>query len=196
MLYEKQQAHFCNFWEPETPHLKSFFMNSRPLCLSLLHYIHILLVGFVHPVPSRVFVRPFLGFSLSPIMEKEAQPEPEDEGGIWFVLEKASLEVAKVGKVNEQKKKITFLSFFSAEIDMAFVLESFFFCFLAYPLMYCKLINPLLLFLFLLFQNYQLLNCDDHSNFLRKHKKDPALFRPDIVHQVWIKERIYQSMNS
>lgn len=55
--------------------------------------------------------------------------EPDEEGGVWFVLEKASLEVAKVGK------------------------------------------------------NYQLLNCDDHANFLRKHKRDPALLRPDIVHQ-------------
>ncbi|KAH7276620.1 hypothetical protein KP509_39G015200 [Ceratopteris richardii] len=55
--------------------------------------------------------------------------EVDDEGGVWFVLEKASLEVAKVGK------------------------------------------------------NYQLLNCDDHANFLRKHKRDPATVRPDIVHQ-------------
>jgi len=33
-------------------------------------------------------------------------------------------------------------------------------------------------------QSYQLLNCDDHANYLMKHKKDPALFRPDITHQV------------
>eukprot|EP00250_Pteridium_aquilinum_P014176 c21826_g1_i1 orf=353-1024(-) len=59
----------------------------------------------------------------------EALVDADEEGGVWFVLEKASLEVAKVGK------------------------------------------------------NYQLLNCDDHANFLRKHKRDPALFRPDIVHQ-------------
>ncbi|MCO5570105.1 hypothetical protein L7F22_023821 [Adiantum nelumboides] len=58
-----------------------------------------------------------------------AVAEPDEEGGVWFVLEKASLEVAKVGK------------------------------------------------------NYQLLNCDDHANFLRKHKRDPALLRPDIIHQ-------------
>lgn len=51
------------------------------------------------------------------------------EGAVMFVLEKASLEVAKVGK------------------------------------------------------NYQLLNCDDHANFLRKHKRDPAHYRPDILHQ-------------
>ncbi|MCO5576535.1 hypothetical protein L7F22_030346 [Adiantum nelumboides] len=58
-----------------------------------------------------------------------AVAEPDEEGGVWFVLEKASLEVAKVGK------------------------------------------------------NYQLLNCDDHANFLRKHKRDAALLRPDIIHQ-------------
>jgi hypothetical protein len=33
-------------------------------------------------------------------------------------------------------------------------------------------------------QSYQLLNCDDHANYLLKHKKDPALYRPDITHQV------------
>lgn len=49
--------------------------------------------------------------------------------GAIFVLEKASLEVAKVGKT------------------------------------------------------YQILNSDDHANFLRKHNKNPADYRPDIVHQ-------------
>ena len=28
-----------------------------------------------------------------------------------------------------------------------------------------------------------LLNCDDHQNFLKKHNKDPAMYRPDICHQ-------------
>lgn len=32
-------------------------------------------------------------------------------------------------------------------------------------------------------QGYVLLNCDDHANFLRKHGRDPALYRPDILHQ-------------
>ena len=36
---------------------------------------------------------------------------------------------------------------------------------------------------FATFQGYQLLNCDDHANFLRRHNKDPALYRPDICHQ-------------
>ncbi|CAK9228291.1 unnamed protein product [Sphagnum troendelagicum] len=32
-------------------------------------------------------------------------------------------------------------------------------------------------------QNYQLLNCEDHATFLKKHKRDPALYHPDILHQ-------------
>lgn len=32
-------------------------------------------------------------------------------------------------------------------------------------------------------KSYQLLNCDDHGSYLMKHKKDPALYRPDITHQ-------------
>lgn len=64
--------------------------------------------------------------STAPNVEKSLAPP---DSGVWFVLEKASLEAAKVGK------------------------------------------------------NYQLLNCDDHANFLRKHKRDPALYRPDILHQ-------------
>ncbi|KAM1094135.1 hypothetical protein FF1_009179 [Malus domestica] len=58
-----------------------------------------------------------------------AEINPKSGPGAIFILEKASLEVAKVGKT------------------------------------------------------YQLLNSDDHSNFLHKNKKDPALYRPDIVHQ-------------
>eukprot|EP00899_Mesostigma_viride_P000045 jgi/Mesvir1/10040/Mv20033-RA.1 len=61
--------------------------------------------------------------------ETDVDKVPEGEGLI-FILEKASLECAKVGKT------------------------------------------------------YQLLNCDDHANFLRKHKRDPAEYRPDICHQV------------
>lgn len=32
-------------------------------------------------------------------------------------------------------------------------------------------------------QKDTLLNCDDHRTFLLRHKKDPALYRPDICHQ-------------
>ncbi|VVB05944.1 unnamed protein product [Arabis nemorensis] len=52
-----------------------------------------------------------------------------EKPGVVFVLEKASLEVAKVGKT------------------------------------------------------YQLLNSDDHANFLRKNNRNPADYRPDITHQ-------------
>ncbi|KAL9237920.1 hypothetical protein vseg_012413 [Gypsophila vaccaria] len=52
-----------------------------------------------------------------------------NKSGAIFVLERASLEVAKVGK------------------------------------------------------SYQILNSEDHSNFLKKHNKNPAEYRPDIVHQ-------------
>lgn len=31
--------------------------------------------------------------------------------------------------------------------------------------------------------DFQLLNCDDHVGLMRKHNKNPQLFRPDIVHQ-------------
>lgn len=55
--------------------------------------------------------------------------DKKDQTGVIFVLEKASLEVAKVGKT------------------------------------------------------YQLLNSDDHANFLRKNGRDPAHYRPDITHQ-------------
>lgn len=32
--------------------------------------------------------------------------------------------------------------------------------------------------------DFELLNCDDHINIMRKHNKDPQKFRPDILHQV------------
>ena len=39
---------------------------------------------------------------------------------------------------------------------------------------------------------FQLMNCDDHLNLIRKHNKDPQLFRPDIVHQVfWDPESLW-----
>jgi rRNA small subunit pseudouridine methyltransferase Nep1 len=30
---------------------------------------------------------------------------------------------------------------------------------------------------------FQLMNCDDHVSIIKKHNKDPAMYRPDIVHQ-------------
>ncbi|XP_050226259.1 uncharacterized protein LOC126676155 [Mercurialis annua] len=61
-----------------------------------------------------------------PIMPSDLKAK---KPGVIFVLENASLEVAKVGKT------------------------------------------------------YQILNSDDHANFLRKNKKNPADYRPDIVYQ-------------
>lgn len=62
-------------------------------------------------------------------MEPPQEAPPEPAGDVVFVLEGATLEVAKVGR------------------------------------------------------DYALLNCDDHAAFLRKHKRDPAEYRPDILHQ-------------
>ncbi|KAK4790079.1 hypothetical protein SAY86_017383 [Trapa natans] len=62
-----------------------------------------------------------------PIAPMETQRDKNS--GIVFVLEKASLEVAKVGK------------------------------------------------------SYQLLNSDDHANFLKRNGRNPADYRPDIIHQ-------------
>uniref|UniRef100_A0A1D1ZTI4 Ribosomal RNA small subunit methyltransferase NEP1 n=1 Tax=Auxenochlorella protothecoides TaxID=3075 RepID=A0A1D1ZTI4_AUXPR len=32
-------------------------------------------------------------------------------------------------------------------------------------------------------KGYELLNCDDHTSFLKRHGRDPAQYRPDIAHQ-------------
>lgn len=32
-------------------------------------------------------------------------------------------------------------------------------------------------------KDYVLLDCDNHKNFLLKHKRNPADYRPDILHQ-------------
>ncbi|KAJ4706757.1 Ribosomal RNA small subunit methyltransferase NEP1 [Melia azedarach] len=63
------------------------------------------------------------GIPIAPSEQNTKKP------GVIFILEKASLEVAKVGK------------------------------------------------------SYQILNSDDHANFLKRNNKNPADYRPDIVHQ-------------
>ncbi|KAJ0594197.1 putative tRNA (pseudouridine(54)-N(1))-methyltransferase [Helianthus annuus] len=63
-------------------------------------------------------------------LSEQQQGNDKNSPGVIFVLEKASLEVAKVGK------------------------------------------------------SYQLLNSEDHANFLRKNNRNPAEYRPDISHQV------------
>mmetsp|Transcript_6007 Transcript_6007/g.6865 ORF Transcript_6007/g.6865 Transcript_6007/m.6865 type:complete len:221 (-) Transcript_6007:339-1001(-) len=35
-------------------------------------------------------------------------------------------------------------------------------------------------------KGYVLLNSDEHAAFMRKHKKDPSLYRPDILHQAML----------
>jgi rRNA small subunit pseudouridine methyltransferase Nep1 len=66
----------------------------------------------------------------------------KEKSGIVFVLEKASLEVAKVGKT------------------------------------------------------YQLLNSDDHANFLKKNNRNPADYRPDITHQVRVLKTVMSYLGS
>eukprot|EP00889_Picochlorum_renovo_P003467 jgi/Picre1/30497/NNA_005861.t1 len=63
------------------------------------------------------------GIEITDIEDERAQEEAEKQG-VYFVLEQATLEVAKVGK------------------------------------------------------GYDLLNCDDHYSFLKKHGKDPAHIDP------------------
>ncbi|KDD76821.1 EMG1/NEP1 methyltransferase [Helicosporidium sp. ATCC 50920] len=65
----------------------------------------------------------------APDAEEELRAAAAGRQSVIFVLEGATLEVAKVGK------------------------------------------------------NYELLNCDDHVSFLKRHGKDPAAYRPDICHQ-------------
>ncbi|VDK37017.1 unnamed protein product [Gongylonema pulchrum] len=35
-------------------------------------------------------------------------------------------------------------------------------------------------------KDYVILSSDKHANFIRNQKKDPADFRPDILHQVYL----------
>ncbi|XP_019188123.1 PREDICTED: ribosomal RNA small subunit methyltransferase NEP1 [Ipomoea nil] len=63
-----------------------------------------------------------------PVVSAEQSKKP----GIIFILERASLEIAKIGKT------------------------------------------------------YQLLNSDEHSNFLKRNNRNPAEYRPDIAHQAML----------
>lgn len=88
------------------------------------------------PKPKRAEAKSDVAASSSSIAEPISSPndgpkatKPDRHPALTVVLEKACLEVGKVGK------------------------------------------------------EHVLLNCDDHGNFLRKHKRDPAELRPDILHQ-------------
>ncbi|RRT58984.1 hypothetical protein B296_00027320 [Ensete ventricosum] len=74
--------------------------------------------------------------------------------GVIFVLEKACLEVGKVGKW-----------------------AMHLFSLLPVGCGNYKLV-------FLCIQNFQILNSDDHANYLKKQHRNPADYRPDIIHQV------------
>ncbi|XP_020202869.1 ribosomal RNA small subunit methyltransferase NEP1 [Cajanus cajan] len=75
------------------------------------------------PTPASTEDNELSGIPIAPSENNTTKPN------VIFILEKASLEVAKVGKT------------------------------------------------------YQLLNSDDHANFLRKNNKNPGDYRPDITHQ-------------
>jgi len=120
--------------------------------------------------------------SKEPSPQPEAEPEPEaaqteeDElsgipiapsekdsakPNVIFILERASLEVAKVGKVL---------------LPTLLCLTLFFFSLSPFVSIHSSV--------FVALQTYQLLNSDDHANFLRKNNKNPGDYRPDITHQV------------
>ena len=44
-------------------------------------------------------------------------------------------------------------------------------------------------------KDYAILCSDKHASFLRKHKKDPANYRPDILHQVGLWSILRMSKN-
>ena len=118
-------------------------------------------------------------------------PASSADEGVIFVLESASLEVAKVGKVSstgqlQPQRWATKLAGWRAAQRTTC-------CGHVRKLVpgtglaaHCKALTstPARAPTFWLLQGYQLLNCDDHAGFLRRHGKDPALHRPDICHQV------------
>jgi hypothetical protein len=89
------------------------------------------------------------------------KPAAGGASDVFFVLEKATLEVAKVGKARVCRRAPA-----SAKPWQTPWLKP--------PPPTPR--RPA--------QEYVLLNCDDHKNFLMKHNKDPADYRPDIIHQV------------
>lgn len=110
-----------------------------------------------------------------PAAEEEQRREAEAGQGVVFVLEGAQLEVAQVGKARG-------LATFAAAPRAA----------ARTPPQRCggprrrpvPVSTPCLPVAPKLAQSYQLLNCDDHATYLKKHKRDPSLHRPDITHQV------------
>lgn len=111
------------------------------------------------------------GLQPPPAEEEEASARATGQGVI-FVLENAQLEVAQVGKVRLSPgiwPSVRCCRECPACVRGKVLLNSM--------RCACMLCNCSI-------QTYHLLNCDDHATYLKKHKKDPALFRPDITHQV------------
>lgn len=76
----------------------------------------------------------------------------------------------------------------------SYIILTFFFQFFKLFLLLCSYLPSLhsylnyLLFMqfckpLVYFQNFQILNSDDHANFLKKQNRNPADYRPDIIHQ-------------
>lgn len=145
-----------------------------------------------------------------PPVEEEQQKELQAQHQVIFVLESAQLETAQVGKVGNEPTEASQLVI---RLIISAVFQTAAHCHMVTGISSSGSSSPcssegssssssnaavgslpparaLLHFLTALvavlciMQSYQLLNCDDHANYLMKHKKDPALFRPDITHQV------------
>ncbi len=98
----------------------------------------------------------------------------QQQDGIVFVLENASLETAHVGKV---AVIITSTHSFYAACRSCHITAS--------QDVAAAAAGPMLtVVLAVVLQTYQLLNCDDHGRYLGRNGKDPADYRPDICHQV------------
>ncbi|XP_062097700.1 uncharacterized protein LOC133803615 [Humulus lupulus] len=89
------------------------------------------------------------------IPNQSQQSKHKRESGVIFILEKASLEVGKV-------RKVTPITLFNSLLF---------------------LISLIFSSLSLSQQTYQLLNSDNHSNFLKNNNKHKRDYRPNIVHQ-------------
>ena len=101
-----------------------------------------------------------------PSIEEEQKAAENSSRRVVFVLEQVNLEVAKVGKVSSTKLHVVYET--SSESTRC-------------ELLYSCLVPEVRVVQ--MSQGYQLLNCDDHASFLRRHGKDPAQYRPDICHQ-------------
>lgn len=128
-----------------------------------------------------------------PPADAEAAAAADAARGVVFVLEGASLETAKVGKVGGRGGGVCVCVCVVSEEGREDGRRA---CASPprpkkkprrrpphAPARHPRPLTPLLPPPCLPFQSYVLLNCDDHATFLRKHSRDPASLRPDIAHQ-------------